>query len=130
MDVDKENIIRKVNVKDFKGDNPLNEYAIVGTMFFRNKNIYNSSLARLYEKNIRTNNEFYICPMYNYFIEDGLNVGIHQTEKMHVLGTPQTLEFFSDRVTSKFGDKPIAIACDHSGFELKEKTKTNTKEKL
>ena len=25
LDVDKENIIRKVNVKDFKGDNPLNE---------------------------------------------------------------------------------------------------------
>ena len=42
LDVDNENIIRKVNVKEFKGDNPLDEYAIVGTMFFRNKDIYNS----------------------------------------------------------------------------------------
>ena len=41
-----------------------------------------------------------------------------------VLGTPSTLEFFSERVTKKFGNKPIALACDHSGYDLKEKTKT------
>ena len=43
LDVDNENIITKVNVKDFRGVNPLDEYAVVGTMFFRNKEIYNNS---------------------------------------------------------------------------------------
>ena len=69
-------------------------------------------------------NEFYIAPMYNLMIRDGKYVSCADTEKMHVLGTPSTLEFFSERVTTKFGTKPIALACDHSGYDLKEKTKT------
>ena len=56
-------------------------------------------------------------------IEDGLSVGIKQVEKMHVLGTPPELEFFVDHVSARFGDKPIALCCDHSGFDLKERAK-------
>ena len=55
--------------------------------------------------------------MYNLMIRDGKLVTCSDTEKMHVLGTPSTLEFFSERVTTKFGNKPIALACDHSGYD-------------
>lgn len=62
-------------------------------------------------------NEYYIAPIYNLMIEDGLNIKYDETEKMHVLGTPKTFEFFCDKITPRFGDKPIALSCDHSGFD-------------
>ena len=42
---------------------------------------------------------------------------------MHVLGTPAELEFFVDHVVAKFGDKPIGLCCDHSGYKTKEMAK-------
>ncbi len=56
-------------------------------------------------------------------IHDGAKVKIKQVEKMHVLGTPSELEFFVDHVMARFGVKPIALCCDHSGFNLKETAK-------
>ena len=41
LEVDENDTIKKVNVKKFTGENPVNEYAIVGTMFFRDKKVYN-----------------------------------------------------------------------------------------
>jgi len=102
----------------------VSEHANVGLYYFKSGREFLKYGKEVIDNNMMVKNEFYIAPMYNLMIRDGMCVTCADTEKMHVLGTPQTLEFFSDRVTSKFGDKPIAIACDHSGFELKEKTKT------
>ena len=53
-------------------------------------------------------------------IRDNSKVTAANTEKMHVLGTPHQFEFFVQRVITRFGDKPIAIASDHSGFKAKQ----------
>ena len=66
LDVDANQNIQQVFVKEFPfNSKPVNEYAIVGTMFFRNKDVYNESLYRMYEldevdSQVRTNGEFYI----------------------------------------------------------------------
>ena len=78
---------------------------------------------QMIKNNVRTKNEFYICPMFNTIIGDGGKVGISSVDKMHVLGTPQELEFFVDNVTYQFGEKPIALCADHSGYQTKEHTK-------
>ena len=44
LEVDENDTIKKVNVKKFTGENPVDEYAIVGTMFFRDKKVYNNLL--------------------------------------------------------------------------------------
>ena len=44
------------------------------------------------EKNIRTNNEFYICPVYNEAILDGKKIKHYPVEKMLGLGTPEDLQ--------------------------------------
>jgi len=45
LDVDNNGYVNKVNVKKFPyGSNPVDEYAVVGTMFFRNKEVYNNLL--------------------------------------------------------------------------------------
>jgi hypothetical protein len=46
------------------------------------------------EKNIRVNNEFYVCPVFNEAIEDGKQIRISNIEKMWGIGTPEDLEFY------------------------------------
>jgi hypothetical protein len=45
-------------------------------------------------KDIRTNNEFYVCPVYNEFIGTGGKVRIKNIERMWGLGTPEDLQNF------------------------------------
>jgi hypothetical protein len=49
---------------------------------------------RMIEKNIRHNNEFYVCPVYNQAIEDKKKIIIEDIKKMWGLGTPEDLEYF------------------------------------
>jgi hypothetical protein len=46
------------------------------------------------DKNIRVNNEFYVCPVYNQAIEDGKKIKIKEINKMWGLGTPEDLDTF------------------------------------
>jgi beta-phosphoglucomutase-like phosphatase (HAD superfamily)/dTDP-glucose pyrophosphorylase len=47
---------------------------------------------QMIEKNIRVNNEFYICPVYNEAILDSKRILPIFVEKMYGLGTPEDLE--------------------------------------
>jgi RpiB/LacA/LacB family sugar-phosphate isomerase len=101
----------------------ISQNAAVGVYYYKTGKMFVKYAEEMISKNIRTKGEFYICPMYNLMIRDGAKVGIKQVEKMHVLGTPAELEFFVEHVTAKFGEKPVALCCDHSGFEMKEVAK-------
>ena len=46
------------------------------------------------EKNIRVNNEFYVCPVYNEAILDNKKIRIKQIERMWGIGTPEDLNYF------------------------------------
>jgi len=46
------------------------------------------------QKNIKTNNEFYVCPIYNEAIEDEKIIITHKVDEMHGLGTPDDLKYF------------------------------------
>lgn len=94
LDVDENDNIQKVNVKKFTGNDPLKEYAIVGTMFFRNKQIYFNSLQKLYEKNIKTNGEFYIDNLLNESINLGYIVKNFEVDEYICWGTPDDLNTY------------------------------------
>ena len=53
-------------------------------------------------------------------IDDGKKITISEVDKMHVMGTPEELDFFRNIVLKTFGDKKIALCSDHSGYELKK----------
>ena len=101
----------------------ISQNAAVGVYYYKTGKMFVDYAEEMISKDIRTKGEFYICPMYNLMMRDGLKVSIHQVEKMHVLGTPAELEFFVEHVTARFGQKPVALCCDHSGFEMKETAK-------
>jgi NDP-sugar pyrophosphorylase family protein len=94
LDIDTGGYVRCVDVKNFIGNNPVEEYAVVGTMFFRNKNIYLSSLKKLYEKNIKTNGEFYIDNLINESIKLGYTVKNFEIDEYICWGTPNDLKTY------------------------------------
>jgi hypothetical protein len=45
-------------------------------------------------KNIRTNNEFYVCPVFNEAIQDGKKIRVKNVSRMWGIGTPEDLNYF------------------------------------
>lgn len=101
----------------------LSTNACVGIYYYKTGLLFIKHAHQMINANIRTKNEFYICPMFNTIIQNGGKVGISEVEKMHVLGTPKELEFFIRNVLWTFGERPIALCCDHSGWNKKEECK-------
>jgi hypothetical protein len=56
------------------------------------------------EKDIRVNNEYYVCPVFNEAIEDGKKVRIKEIEKegMWGIGTPEDLNYFLEHYKGDF----------------------------
>jgi RpiB/LacA/LacB family sugar-phosphate isomerase len=94
--------------------------AASGIYYYKKGKDFVSYANKMIEQNKRTKGEFYICPLYNLMIEDGKKITISEVDKMHVMGTPDELDFFRNIVLKTFGDKKIALCSDHSGYELKK----------
>ena len=115
LDVDENQNVLNVNVKEFRGSNPVEEYAIVGTMFFRNKDTYLEPLQQLYDKNKRTNNEFYIDNLLNEAIELGYKVKNFEIDNYICWGTPNDLKTYEywQRFFSKVEWHPYEYSKDY-----------------
>ncbi|MFA5247666.1 MAG: glycosyltransferase family 2 protein [Patescibacteria group bacterium] len=70
--------------------------ATVGVYYFKSGKKFIAAAHSMIHKNIRTNNEFYVCPVYNEMILNDENIGIYniEIEQMHGLGTPEDLNQF------------------------------------
>ena len=76
--------------------NPISDNATVGMYYWKRGSDYVKYAHQMIEKDIRTNNEFYICPVYNQAIEEGKKVVIKEVDKMYGLGTPEDLRSYID----------------------------------
>jgi len=74
--------------------NPISDIATVGIYFWKKGSDYVKYAEKMIEKNVRINNEFYVCPVFNQAIEDGKKIITHQIDKMLGLGTPEDLNNF------------------------------------
>ena len=86
---DENNIVTEVAEK-----NPISDNATVGFYYWKHGSDYVKYAEQMIEKNIRTNNEFYICPVFNEAIEDGKKIKMYQADEMWGLGTPEDLQHF------------------------------------
>jgi HAD superfamily hydrolase (TIGR01509 family) len=73
---------------------PISDNATVGVYFWKKGSDYVKYAEQMIAKNIRTNNEFYVCPVFNEAIGDGKKVRVKQIEKMWGIGTPEDLNYF------------------------------------
>jgi HAD superfamily hydrolase (TIGR01509 family) len=74
--------------------NPISHNATVGIYYWKRGSDYVASAKQMIDKNIRTNNEFYVCPAFNEGIQGGLKFKTFDVDDMHGLGTPEDLEEF------------------------------------
>ena len=72
----------------------ISKNATVGVYYWKHGSDYVKSAEQMIEKNIRVNNEFYVCPVYNEFLTKNKKVKIHNVDKMWGLGTPEDLNNF------------------------------------
>jgi beta-phosphoglucomutase-like phosphatase (HAD superfamily)/dTDP-glucose pyrophosphorylase len=73
---------------------PISDNATVGIYFWKKGSDYVKYAEKMIKKNIRTNNEFYVCPVFNEAIQDGKKVRIKDIERMWGIGTPEDLNYF------------------------------------
>jgi dTDP-glucose pyrophosphorylase len=73
---------------------PISNNATVGIYYWQKGSEYVKYADQMIDKNVRTNNEFYVCPVFNEAIQDGKKIKIKEIKKMWGLGTPEDLEYF------------------------------------
>jgi dTDP-glucose pyrophosphorylase len=71
----------------------ISNQATVGIYYFKEGRDFIQAAGKMMAKDIRVNNEFYVCPTYNELIIDGKTIKIWniKPEQMHGLGTPEDL---------------------------------------
>jgi len=76
--------------------NPISDNATVGIYYFKQGKYFVEAAEQMISKNIRVNNEFYVCPVFNEMIVNQKKVLIYNIdkEKMWGLGTPEDLNIF------------------------------------
>jgi dTDP-glucose pyrophosphorylase len=68
--------------------------ATVGVYYWKHGSDYVKYAEEMIEKNIRVNNEFYVCPVFNQAIEAGKKIKVKKIQKMWGIGTPEDLNHF------------------------------------
>jgi len=81
-------------VSEVAEKNPISDNATVGIYYWKSGSEYVRYAEQMIEKNIRTNNEFYVCPVFNEAIEDGKKIRVKSIDKMWGIGTPEDLHYF------------------------------------
>ena len=73
---------------------PISTNATVGVYFWKKGSDFVYYADQMIQKNIRTNNEFYVWPVYNEAIQDGKKIITSMVDKMWGMGTPEELDNF------------------------------------
>jgi len=82
---------------------PISKHATVGVYFWRKGSDFVKYAEQMIDKNIRVNNEFYVCPVFNEAIGDNKKIRIFEIEKegMWGIGTPEDLNYFLENYKGK-----------------------------
>jgi dTDP-glucose pyrophosphorylase len=75
---------------------PISSHATVGVYYWKHGKDYVKYTKQMIKKNIRVNNEFYVCPVFNEAIIDKKKIILSEIakEQMWGIGTPEDLDYF------------------------------------
>jgi len=74
--------------------NPISDNATVGYYYWKHGSDFVKYAEQMIDKNIRVNNEFYVCPVFNQAIQDGKQIRPFLATQMWGLGTPEDLNYY------------------------------------
>ena len=72
--------------------NPISDNATVGYYYWKHGSDFVKYAEQMIEKNVRVNNEFYVCPVFNQAIEECKKIRVFDVKGMWGLGTPEDLK--------------------------------------
>ena len=77
--------------------------ATVGIYYFKQGKDFIEGAENMIKKNMKSNNEFYVCPVYNELILKNKKITTDKipTHKIHGLGTPEDLNKFLKKLDEK-----------------------------
>ena len=87
--VDKNGLVTEVAEK-----NPISDIATVGYYYWKHGSDFVKYAEQMIKKDIRVNNEFYVCPVFNQAVEDCKQIRTFDVKGMWGLGTPEDLNDF------------------------------------
>jgi dTDP-glucose pyrophosphorylase/predicted HAD superfamily phosphohydrolase YqeG len=76
--------------------NPISDTATVGFYYWKRGSDFVKYAEQMIENNVRVNNEFYVCPIFNQAIADGKIIRTYDVPKMWGTGTPEDLKYFEE----------------------------------
>ena len=74
--------------------NPISDIATVGFYYWKHGSDFVKYAEQMIKNNVRVNNEFYVCPVYNEAIKDNKEIRTFDIPKMWGLGTPEDLKYY------------------------------------
>ncbi len=74
--------------------NPISNIATVGYYYWKHGSDFVKYAQQMIDKNIRVNNEFYVCPVFNQAVSDCKKIITFNVDGMWGLGTPEDLEYY------------------------------------
>ena len=77
--------------------NPISDIATVGIYYWSKGSDYVKYAEQMIERNVRVNNEFYVCPVFNEAIGDGKKIRTYEIQTMWGLGTPEDLNVYLNK---------------------------------
>jgi RpiB/LacA/LacB family sugar-phosphate isomerase len=102
----------------------ISQDAAVGVYCFKTGAVFTKYAAQMLKDEILVKGEFFLCPMYNLLIADGLKVGVSEIDTIYIMGTAPELEFFEQSIFPYLnGPTEFVLCADHSGYEAKEQFK-------
>jgi len=81
-------------VSEVAEKNPISNIATVGIYYWKHGSDYVKYAEQMIDKNIRVNNEFYVCPVFNEAIAAGKKIRVKNIDRMWGLGTPEDLRHY------------------------------------
>ncbi|MGE6740870.1 glycosyltransferase family 2 protein [Allorhizobium pseudoryzae] len=89
-------------VEEVKEKVAISDLATVGIYYFRRASDFIDAAVDMITANDRSNNEFYVCPVYNYLLKRGGRVGVYEIPAvaMHGIGTPNDLDSYLELLKS------------------------------
>ena len=84
--------IKGTKVTSVAEKDPISEWATVGFYSWKDGREFIRAANQMISKNDRVNEEFYLCPVFNYSIKNGKNISAFKVDEMHGIGTPEDLE--------------------------------------
>ena len=87
------------HVTEVAEKNPISNQATVGIYYWQRGRDYVNCAEAMISKDVRVNNEFYVCPVFNELLQVGGEVVAVQASRFNGLGTPEDLErYLNERV--------------------------------